>query len=343
MPSAPRSTACSVARSRAGTAARAMSPSTAASRSHAERTGRRHGATSCCLRCTRCRSTSAGSVPGALNYVCSRLTVPPADAYGVATFYALLSVDPRPATVVHVCEDLACRCCGAEALISELEERFGPEGTVGGDGATWLRSPCLGQCDRAPAAMLTVAGPDPREHVLAPVDTTGVLDAMRGEPVDVDPVTPLPQEGRPELRLLRRIGRIEPTSLDDYRAHGGYEALRRAFALGQEGVLREVLDSKLHGTRGRRLPDGPQVGGRRPSARPAALPGLQRRRIRARHVQGPRDRRGRPVLPDRGDDDRRLRDELRARLRLPPRRVPAGSRDSRGGARERPDERFPRT
>ena len=34
--------------------------------------------------------------PGALNYVCKRLTVPPADAYGVATFYALFSVEPRP-------------------------------------------------------------------------------------------------------------------------------------------------------------------------------------------------------------------------------------------------------
>ena len=33
---------------------------------------------------------------GALNYICTRLTVPPADAYGVATFYGLLSVHPRP-------------------------------------------------------------------------------------------------------------------------------------------------------------------------------------------------------------------------------------------------------
>ena len=30
--------------------------------------------------------------PGALNYVARRLTIPPADVYGVATFYALFSV-----------------------------------------------------------------------------------------------------------------------------------------------------------------------------------------------------------------------------------------------------------
>src|SRR6185503_18684992 len=46
---------------------------------------------------------------GGLNYVCERLTVPPAEAYGVATFYAMFSVEPRPASVIHVCDDLACR------------------------------------------------------------------------------------------------------------------------------------------------------------------------------------------------------------------------------------------
>jgi NADH-quinone oxidoreductase subunit F len=68
--------------------------------------------------------------PGALNYVCSRLTVPPADAYGVATFYALFSLDWRPPRVVHVCDDIACRCHGSDELIEELERHLGPEGTV---------------------------------------------------------------------------------------------------------------------------------------------------------------------------------------------------------------------
>ena len=33
---------------------------------------------------------------GGLGYVCDRLNVPPADAWGVATFYALLATTPRP-------------------------------------------------------------------------------------------------------------------------------------------------------------------------------------------------------------------------------------------------------
>jgi len=195
--------------------------------------------------------------PGALNYVCSRLTVPPADAYGVATFYALFSLDWRPPQVVHVCDDIACRCHGSDELIEELERDLGPEGAVGADGSTtWLRSPCLGQCDRAPASLLTVAGEHPREHVLAPIAARGVIDALGGDLAGADPAASVPQRGSPELRLLRRVGLVDPRSLDDYRAHGGYAALRQAFALGPEGVIREVTDSNLVGRGGAAFPTG---------------------------------------------------------------------------------------
>src|SRR5438874_12291679 len=89
---------------------------------------------------------------GALNHICERLSVPPAEAYGVATFYALFSLEPRPPVVVHVCDDIACRANGAEAICGDLARRFGRPGTPAGEGrATWLRRPCLGQCHRAPA------------------------------------------------------------------------------------------------------------------------------------------------------------------------------------------------
>jgi NADH-quinone oxidoreductase subunit F len=195
--------------------------------------------------------------PGALNYVCQRLTVPPADVYGVASFYALFSLEPRPPRVLHVCDDIACQCAGADSLIAELEEQFGPEETGSEEaGATWLRSPCLGQCDRAPAALLAHAGDDPRERVLAPVDADLLLQALAGGDVGGEPAPTVPQQGDPALRLLRRVGRVDPRSLDDYRAHGGYAALRQAFALGPEGIIREVLDSKLVGRGGAAFPTG---------------------------------------------------------------------------------------
>jgi NADH-quinone oxidoreductase subunit F len=194
--------------------------------------------------------------PGGLNELCRRLAVPPADAYGVATFYALFAVEPRPPRVVHVCEDLACRCRGAEGLIAQLEERFGAEGDLSDDGsATWFRSPCLGQCDRAPAAMLAVAGELPSDRVLAPTTASDVLDVLAGGEPGPEPSTRLPQHGD-DLRLLRRVGVVDPSSLDDYRAHGGYAALRRALELGPEGVVREVRESKLLGRGGAAFPTG---------------------------------------------------------------------------------------
>jgi len=195
--------------------------------------------------------------PGGLNEICRRLTIPPADAYGVASFYALLALEPRPPRAVHVCEDVACRCHGSQELIAQLEERFGPEGELSDDGsATWYRSPCLGQCDRAPAALVSVAGDEPLERAQAPVTAGAVLDLLAGGEPGPSPGARLPQAGDPSLRLLRRVGVADPASIDDYRAHGGYAALRRAFELGPEGVLREVKDSKLVGRGGAAFPTG---------------------------------------------------------------------------------------
>ena len=58
------------------------------------------------------------------------------------------------------------------------------------------------------------------------------------------------------LEALRRIGPVDPGSIDQYRAHGGYAALRRAIELGPDGVIRELKDSKLQGRGGAAFPTG---------------------------------------------------------------------------------------
>jgi NADH-quinone oxidoreductase subunit F len=65
-----------------------------------------------------------------------------------------------------------------------------------------------------------------------------------------------PQAGDPSLRLLKRVGVVDPGSLDDYQAHGGYQALRRALEIGPDRIIREVLDSKLMGRGGAAFPMG---------------------------------------------------------------------------------------
>src|SRR5262249_61723267 len=113
---------------------------------------------------------------GPLHYTCRRPPVPPAEAYGVVTFYHLFSLSPRPLAVAHVCDDIACRIKGAESICAELEHRLGPES----EGA-WKRSPCLGRCERAPAALVLNGGEMPGAVTLAPAVVADIV-AARGSP-----------------------------------------------------------------------------------------------------------------------------------------------------------------
>jgi len=158
---------------------------------------------------------------GALGYASRRLAVPPAEAYGVASFYALIALDERPADVTHYCTDLSCMLKGATV----------PEGA--------RPSPCLGLCERAPAAYRTIAGEHPVEQQI-PAE----------EPA-------LPQAGQSGLRLLRRIAAgVDPESIDAYIQAGGFESLRRARELGAEAVVKEVTESHLLGRGGAAFPTG---------------------------------------------------------------------------------------
>jgi NADH-quinone oxidoreductase subunit F len=195
--------------------------------------------------------------PGALAYVCRRLTVPPAEAYGVASFYALFAMQPRPPLVTHVCTDIACMCRGSQELVDELERTVGPSGQASEDGwSMWLESPCLGLCERAPAVLVTQAGEDPVERSVAPATAAAVRRALAGELPEPMTPDPIPQQGSSDIRLMRRFGIVDPESIASYRAHGGYEALRRAFALGQAGIIREVSESRLLGRGGAAFPTG---------------------------------------------------------------------------------------
>ena len=189
---------------------------------------------------------------GGMNYVCQRLSVPPAEAYGVASFYAMLSMQPRPKTVVHICDDIACRVNGAEGLIGRLERALGP----GRPGAL-VRSPCLGMCERAPAALLQSAGHEAIDVSIGEVTEEMLRPFLHGGGWIESPSRgSLGAQPRASLRLLRRVGVVDPRSLGDYRAQGGYEALRAAIELGPEGVIREVKDSKLLGRGGAAFPTG---------------------------------------------------------------------------------------
>ena len=190
--------------------------------------------------------------PGGLDHACAELEVPPAEAYGVATFYHLFTHEPPAATdTVHVCDDVACRLFGAVDLIDDLRA----------EGHHVKASPCLGQCERGPAVMvqrtgasdLTVTAVD-NGSGYGPVAPAEVAVAIAGSAST--PSVSLPQAGDPGLRLLARVGVVDPTSLEDYRAHGGYRALEASLAMGGQQVIAEVAASGLSGRGGAAFPTG---------------------------------------------------------------------------------------
>ncbi len=222
---------------------------------------------------------------GALSYIARTLNVPPAEIYGVATFYAMFSVVPRAPRTIHVCDDVACGPYGGEDIAELLERELGPEGgghapgpdpegaspgaVVGGDvtegTSCWVRSPCLGLCERAPAVMHQRTGePDFCQAPATPDDVLAATRVPAGDPVAdradavfADTTVSAPQTRTSEhLRLLRRIGVVDPSSLDDYRSEGGYSALRRAVDLGPTRVIAELKDSSLTGRGGAAFPTG---------------------------------------------------------------------------------------
>ncbi|MNZ72142.1 NADP-reducing hydrogenase subunit HndC [compost metagenome] len=95
---------------------------------------------------------------------------------------------------------------------------------------------------------------------LTPEDVPALLDALQGDasahPRALGPVEEIPYLKSQQRLLFARAGITRPLSLEDYQAHGGFEGLARAIALGGEEIVAAVLDSGLRGRGGAAFPAG---------------------------------------------------------------------------------------
>ncbi|BCP53421.1 formate dehydrogenase subunit beta [Kaistia sp. 32K] len=90
-------------------------------------------------------------------------------------------------------------------------------------------------------------------------DVPALLDAMlAGEPhaLLLGPTEQIPWLKRQTRLTFARCGIVDPRSLDDYRAHGGFKGLERALAIGPEATVEEVVQSGLRGRGGAGFPTG---------------------------------------------------------------------------------------
>jgi len=100
---------------------------------------------------------------GLLGYLGEQVRVPFSELYGVASFYALLNTG-RPAARIRVCSGVPCILAGAEELAEVLRQSNTDE---------WQWFPCIGQCDRAPAALVD-------EEPRCGLSPAGLLNVIHG-------------------------------------------------------------------------------------------------------------------------------------------------------------------
>lgn len=155
------------------------------------------------------------------------------EVYEVATFYHHFDVVREdaegnlaapPALTVRVCEGIACELAGAKALIDKLPAVLGTDVRV-------VAAPCIGRCEKAPAALV---GQNPVDCA----STSAIASTVQAGAVHHEP---------------------EPyIDYDAYRANGGYGLLKSLTdgSLDPAAVLCTMEDSGLRGLGGAGFPTG---------------------------------------------------------------------------------------
>ncbi len=167
------------------------------------------------------------------------LRVPLADVMGVIEFYSMLYSEPTAKTIIRVCTSPSCSARGGRDVYAQLREQLNVLGNHSADGEYFVEHvECLGLCDHAPAALVdeTPIGDVTSERILASEDNLS-LKVYGSERI-----------------LTKRVGVVDPASLEDYRANDGFLGFEQALSLGA-GKLIDFMDgSGLLGRGGASFP-----------------------------------------------------------------------------------------
>jgi NADH:ubiquinone oxidoreductase subunit F (NADH-binding)/NADH:ubiquinone oxidoreductase subunit E len=188
------------------------------------------------------QTSSAGITRSSLIDTARVLGIPAHKAYGLATFYSMLSFEERQ-HVLRVCDGPVCWL--KRAADNEKQQTLAAWAIDG----SWSveRSSCLGLCDRAPAVLVD----DEQAGPLEPNHAKKITSGFRGAPTDF-------AQSRPgEVRvMLARAGKIDPDSINSALETGAYEGLKAALKMKPEQVLDLVEASGLQGRGGAGFPVG---------------------------------------------------------------------------------------
>jgi NADH-quinone oxidoreductase subunit F len=174
--------------------------------------------------------------------------------------------DPKKPCIV-ICAGTGCLAYGTQKLIDNFRAEIAKQKL---EGKVDVRtSGCHGFCERGPLVVIHPKGifyqrvkvDDAAEIIAKTVLADEIIDRL----VYRDPVTKekiLYEHDVPFYKKQTRLifgmnGQIDPTSIDDYIAIGGYSALAKALTgMKPEGVVEEITKANLRGRGGGGFPTG---------------------------------------------------------------------------------------
>ncbi len=168
---------------------------------------------------------------------------------------------------IRICAGTACHASGRVALRKAVDAALAERRLTGK--VAVIETGCHGFCEQGPIMVLRPRGifyprVQPKD-VADIIDTSVVGDGIVERLLYKDPATGSPislEQEIPFYALQTRIvlglnGKVDPFSLDDYLAHGGYSALAKVLAEADPvGVIDQIEKSGLRGRGGAGFPTG---------------------------------------------------------------------------------------
>ncbi len=157
---------------------------------------------------------------------------------------------------IFIPRDAAARAVGADKVAAAIQAAAARRSLrvdivrTGSRGLFWLET------------MIEVETPSGRIAYgpVRPDDVPSLFDAglliAAAHPLRLGKAEEIPFLKRQTRLTFARCGVIDPLSLEDYRAHGGYRGMQRALSLGPAKIIEEVTKSGLRGRGGAGFPTG---------------------------------------------------------------------------------------
>jgi NADH-quinone oxidoreductase subunit F len=178
----------------------------------------------------------------------------------------LVSSRPKDEKVVAICAGTGCKAYGANKVVAAFREEVKKQGL---EGKVRVRATgCHGFCERGTLVVIHPEGVLYQrvkpEAVAEIVEKTVKGGEILEKHLYVEPVTnakyrkehEIPFYKHQQRLILGMNGHIDPSSIDDYIALGGYEALAKALEMGPDAVMEQVKKANVRGRGGGGFPAG---------------------------------------------------------------------------------------